>query len=301
MRILVTGRDGQLGLSIKKIVETGEICEDEFIFVGRQELDLSDNKNVEQYFESNNRFDAIINCAAYTAVDRAEEEQELANQVNHLAVSQLAVIANRYQARLIHISTDYVFDGNNSKPYSEKNIANPVNVYGISKLAGEGAILKNMPSKAVIIRTSWLYSEFGNNFVKTMLRLCVDRGELGVVSDQVGSPTYALDLASVVLRILRSKKFIEENKATQIYHYSNNGAVNWYEFAEEIFKISKIKCNVSAIKTEQYPAQAKRPMNTLMSKSKIKREFNVNIPSWRESLRTCIFQLKKMGITRDLQ
>ena len=296
MRILVTGKNGQLGRSIYKIVNTANgdnLFPNEFIFVGREELDLSSESSISHYFDSNDRFDVIINCAAYTAVDKAEVEQELANQVNHLAVKQLATVANRQKAKLIYLSTDYVFDGESDKPYVEKDEANPINIYGKTKLAGEDSIQKIMPTDAIIIRTSWVYSEFGNNFVKTMLRLSKERDEINVVSDQIGSPTYATDLAGAILEIIKSKEFREENQTTQIYHYSNEGEINWYEFAKEIFKIAKVDCKVNPITTQQYPTPAQRPKNTLMNKAKIAKTFSVGISDWKESLNTCMSILKE--------
>jgi len=289
MRILVTGKNGQLGKSINKIVNTGNgknnyQQDNEFIFVGREELDLSNNSSIINYFNNNDKFDVIINCAAYTQVDKAEQEAELANQVNHLAVKQLASIANKQQARLIHISTDYVFDGESDKPYTEIDITNPINVYGKTKLAGEKALQAVMPINAIIIRTSWVYSEYSNNFVSTMLRLGKERDELSVVSDQIGSPTYATDLADAILEIIKSKEFREENQTTQIYHYSNEGEISWHEFAKEIFKIAKIDCKVNPITTQQYPTPAKRPINTIMSVDKIVGIFSLNTPNWKESL-----------------
>ena len=286
MRILVTGKNGQLGQSINKLINIETKIENnpssnEFIFVGREELDLSNNSSIINYFDNHDKFDIVINSAAYTAVDQAEEEQELANQVNHLAVKQLAGIVKEQKARLIHISTDYVFNGESDKPYIETSETNPINVYGKSKLAGEKALQAVMPMNAVIIRTSWVYSEYGNNFVKTMLRLGKERDELNVVSDQIGSPTYATDLAGAILEIIKSKEFREENQATQIYHYSNEGEISWYEFAKEIFKIARTDCKVSPITTEQYPTLAKRPKSTLMNKDKIAEIFSVNIDNWR--------------------
>ena len=293
MRILVTGKNGQLGKSINKIVNTGNgknnyQQDNEFIFVGREELDLSSENSISHYFDSNDGFDIIINCAAYTAVDKAEEEIELANQINHLAVKQLASIANKQQVRLIHISTDYVFDGESDKPYIETDETNPINVYGKTKLAGEKALQKIMPTSAIIIRSSWVYSEYGNNFVKTMLRLGKERDELNVVSDQIGSPTYATDLAGVILEIIDNKDYQDKDKPTEIYHYSNEGEISWYEFTEEIFKIAKIDCKANPITTEQYPAPAKRPRNTLMNKDKIAKKFSTNLPDWKKSLNTCM-------------
>ncbi len=294
MRILVTGKNGQLGRSIHKLVNTDRKIDNNqssnnFIFVGKEELDLSSESSITHYFD-NNKFDIIINCAAYTAVDKAEQEAALANQINHLTVKQLASIASKQQARLIHISTDYVFDGESDKPYTETDETNPINVYGKTKLAGEKALQAVMTMNAIIIRTSWLYSEYGNNFVKTMLRLGQERGELSVVSDQIGSPTYATDLAGAILEIIKNKEFREENQTTQIYHYSNLGKASWYEFAKEIFKIAEVGCKVNPITTQQYPTSAQRPKNTLMNKAKI---FSVGISDWKESLNTCIAILKE--------
>jgi len=291
MKILVTGKNGQLGKSIHKIVTNNEQT-DEFVFVGREELDLSSTDSIISYFNHNN-FDIIINCAAHTAVDKAEEEAVLANQINHLAVAQLAQIAKRQQAKLIHVSTDYVFDGESDKPYTETDVTNPINIYGKTKLAGEQALKEIMPTDAIIIRTSWVYSEYGNNFVKTMLRLGKERDELNVVSDQIGSPTYATDLAEVILEIINDKDCQDKDRLTEIYHYSNEGEISWYEFAKEIFELSGIQCGVSPITTEQYPTPAKRPKNTLMNKDKIAETFSVNIPDWKESLNTCVTILKE--------
>ena len=298
MRILVTGKNGQLGQSINKLINIETKIENnpssnEFIFVGREELDLSNNSSIINYFDNHDKFDIVINSAAYTAVDQAEEEQELANQVNHLAVKQLAGIAKEQKARLIHISTDYVFNGESDKPYIETSETNPINVYGKTKLAGEKALQAVMPMNAVIIRTSWVYSEYGNNFVKTMLRLGKERDELNVVSDQIGSPTYATDLAGAILEIIKNKEFREEDQATQIYHYSNEGEISWHDFAKEIFKIAKTNCKVNPITTQQYPTPVKRPKNTLMNKNKIIEKFGVKNANWKEPLNTCITTLKE--------
>ena len=298
MRILVTGKNGQLGKSINKIVNTGNgknnyQQDNEFIFVGREEIDLSSESDINRYFDSNNKFDIIINCAAYTAVDKAEKEQELANQVNHLAVKQLANIANEQKAKSIHVSTDYVFDGESSKPYIEMDAVNPINVYGKTKLSGEKALQEAMPNNAIIIRTSWVYSEFGNNFVKTILRLGQERKELNVVNDQIGSPTYATDLAEVILKIISNKNYQNKEQSTEVYHYSNEGEISWYEFAKEIFELSGIQCSVSPITTEQYPTPAKRPKNTLMNKDKISHRFDIDILDWSKSLESCITILKE--------
>jgi dTDP-4-dehydrorhamnose reductase len=291
MRILIAGKNGQLGKSIHKLVANTEQTND-FVFVGREELDLSGADNIISYFNQNN-FDIIVNCAAHTAVDKAEEEAVLANQINHLAVEQLAQIAKTQQAKLIHVSTDYVFDGESDKPYTETDETNPINVYGKTKLAGEKALQEIMPTNAIIIRTSWVYSEYGNNFVKTMLRLGKERDELNVVSDQIGSPTYATDLANAILDTMQNKAFKEVGQETQVYHYSNMGEISWYEFAKEIFELSGIQCSVSPITTEQYPTPAKRPKNTLMNKDKISHRFDIDILDWSKSLESCITILKE--------
>ena len=288
MRILVTGKNGQLGRSIQNIVNTNtkignNHSPNDFIFVGREELDLSSESSISQYFD-NNKFDIIINCAAYTQVDKAEQEAGLADQINHLAVKQLASIANKQQARLIHISTDYVFDGESDKPYTETDETNPINVYGRTKLTGEKALQAVMPTNALIIRTSWVYSEYGNNFVKSVLRLGKERDEISVVSDQIGSPTYAADLADVILEIIQNKSFKRKDQATQIYHYSNEGEISWYEFAKEIIKLASIQCSVNPITTELYPTPTQRPRNNSMNKDKIAQAFNIRETRWKESL-----------------
>jgi len=293
MKILVTGKNGQLGRSIQKLVNTDTKIDNnqsfnEFIFIGRGELDLTSESSTNHYFNSNDKFDIIINCAAYTAVDKAEEEQDLANQINHLAVKQLAQIAKNQQAKLIHISTDYVFDGESNKSYTEADETNPINVYGKTKLAGEKALQAIMLTNAIIIRTSWVYSEYGNNFVKTMLNLGKERDELNVVSDQIGSPTYATDLAETILKIIDNKNYQDKEQSTEIYHYSNEGEIGWYDFAKEIFKLAKIDCKVCPITTEQYPTPAKRPKSTLMDKGKIVEKFSIKTPYWKETLCSCI-------------
>jgi len=291
MKILVIGKTGQLGQSINEIVSKVQSY-DEFIFVGRDELDLSNTDGVASYFDNNN-FNIIINCAAYTAVDKAESEIELADRINHLATQQIATIANRQQIKLIHISTDYVFNGESGIPYLEDDVVNPINIYGKTKLAGEQAILEAMPTDAMIIRTSWVHSEYGNNFVNTMLKLGKERGKLNVVGDQIGSPTYAGDLAMAILHIIQNEEFLNPGQETQIYHYSNKGACSWFDFAKEIFKLADIQCSVNHIITEQYPTPAQRPKNSLMNKDKIAKTFGLNIPHWEVSLKACITALMK--------
>ena len=283
MNILVTGKDGQLGQYIMKIV-TKTSQKNNFCFVGREELDLSNKINITNYFK-NNSFDIIINCAAYTAVDKAEKDKMLANQINHLAVLQLANIAQRKSIKLIHISTDYVFDGKTNKPYLENDPANPINTYGKTKLAGEMAIRKIMPINSYIIRTSWVYSGHGNNFVKTMLKLGKERSELNVVCDQISSPTYAGDLAEVILNIVKNEHYQNNNHPSKIYHYSNEGSVSWYQFAKEIFKLAKIECQVNPVLSDEYPTSAKRPKNTLLDMMQTTKALKINPIFWKKSLK----------------
>ena len=274
-RVLVTGKNGQLGQSLQKIAAA--YPQFNFSFVGRDELDLADSESIVAFF-ADKEFDAIINCAAYTAVEKAESELELVSQINHFAVKQLAHITKQMDAMLIHISTDYVFDGTNHKPYIETDLTNPQNVYGHTKLKGEQAIQSINP-KSAIIRSSWVYSEFGNNFVKTILRLGQERDSLNIIFDQIGSPTYATDLAEACLAVI-----VRNNSDVEIYHYSNEGVCSWYDFAKAIFQIANINCQVNPIETKDYPALAKRPHYSLMNKTKIKQGAQVNIPYWRTSL-----------------
>ncbi len=291
MRALIIGKNGQLGSSIHKIIANSKQV-DEFVFAGREELDLSKEDSIQNYF-NNNSFDIIVNCAAYTSVDKAEKEIDLADQINHLAVKQLAEIANKQKAKLIHISTDYVFDGESNQPYVETDTANPINIYGKTKLAGEQAIQRIMHTNAIIIRTSWVYSDYGNNFVATMLRLGKERDKLSVVNDQVGSPTYAFDLANVILDIILNNDSKETSYTTQIYHYSNEGVISWYDFTKEIFNLAKTDCIVRPITTDEYPTLARRPKNTVMDKKKIMTKFNLTAIGWKQSLNICIALLEE--------
>ena len=296
MRILVAGKNGQLGQSINKLINIEaknkhNPSSNKFIFVDREELDLSSKNSIDSYFNNNDKFDIIINCAAYTAVDKAEEEPELTNQVNHIAVEQLARIANQQEAKLIHISTDYVFGGESNKPYLETDKTNTINVYGKTKLAGEQALKEIMPTDAIIIRTSWVYSEYGNNFVKTMLRLGKERDEISVVSDQIGSPTYATDLAEAILKIINNKNYLKKQQPTEIYHYSNEGEVSWCNFAKTIFSFKKIECRASPITTDQYKTLARRPKYSLLDNKKIEKEFFIRSKNWKDSLRDCLSRI----------
>ena len=281
--ILVTGANGQLGTEFQYLVSNKD-CLDKFYFTNSETLNIT-NKEALKSFVSENEIDTIINCAAYTAVDNAEKESETAYSVNTKAVQYMAELAKEYSLKFIHVSTDYVFDGTSHMPLKEDDRTNPQGIYGKSKLAGEEAILNIKPEGAVIIRTSWVYSSVGNNFVKTMIRLGRERDELNVVCDQIGTPTYARDLARTILTILDSK---DDSKDVSIYHYSNEGACSWYDFAQAIFEITKIECKVYPISTKAYPTPAKRPLYSILNKEKIKDTYGIQIPYWRESLKTCI-------------
>ena len=288
--LLVTGSTGQLGQSIKAIATNYPNYN--FIFATRQQLDLSDEKSMTDFFQ-NNTFDVIINCAAHTAVDKAESEAELANQINHLAVQQLANIAKQHGSKLIHISTDYVFNGKQYRPYIETDDVAPQGVYGETKLSGEQAIQNTLKTNALIIRTSWVYSEYGNNFVKTMLKLGGERERLNVIFDQVGTPTYAGDLAKAILSVVQSDDFSQTDFKTQIHHFSNEGVCSWYDFAKTIFELSNIQCQVSPIETKDYPTPATRPHYSVLNKAKIKQNYNLTIPYWKDSLIQCLINISK--------
>jgi dTDP-4-dehydrorhamnose reductase len=289
-RILVTGKSGQLGQSLQKLAKQNP--QFDFQFVGRDELDLLQPDQLKTQLNQW-EFDAIINCAAYTAVDKAETEAEQANAINHCSVRKLAQIAKDKNAFLVHVSTDYVFDGRNFKPYIETDEVAPKSVYGDSKLKGEQAIRIINP-KAVIVRTSWVYSEFGNNFVKTMLRLGQERDQLSVIFDQVGTPTYATDLAKALLQICEQVS-AKPNKSsgTHTYHFSNEGVCSWYDFAKNIFELSAIDCKVGPIQTQEYPTPAKRPHYSVLNKTNIKEDFAIDIPYWKDSLKACLLEIEK--------
>ena len=284
LNILVTGVNGQVGSELK---ELSKKYNHNFFFTDKKSLDIT-NKEAIQKFTALNKINTIINAAAYTAVDKAESDMDTANLVNHIALQHLATISKEKNIKLIHISTDYVFDGKYYMPYTEDNVVNPNGVYGKTKLDGENAMIKINPQNSIIIRTSWVYSSFGANFVKTMLRLGKDEEQLGVIFDQVGTPTYARDLAKVILDILEKI----ENKKVQIYHYSNEGVLSWYDFAKEIMRMAKLECKIEPIESKDFATLATRPHYSLLNKSKIKKEFNLSIPFWKDSLDEC---LRKIG------
>jgi len=276
--ILVTGGKGQLASCIKDLENILEGFN--FIYVDYDELDITKEEEVQAFFK-NNKIAYCINCAAYTAVDKAESEPEAARNINDIGVRYLAKACKEYNAVLIQISTDFVFDGQSSKPYTEDDQTNPIGVYGLTKLNGEKS--SSLTDQYFIIRTSWLYSEHGNNFLKTMLRLGREREELSVVCDQIGTPTYAGDLAEIILKIIQ-----DNNSSYGVYQYSNEGVASWYDFAKAIFEESDIKIRVLPIPTAQYPTPAKRPNFSVMDKSKVKEIFDIEIPYWRDSLVKCL-------------
>ena len=293
MKVLVTGKNGQLGQSIKKIVDEKKITNlinFNFTFIGREELNFEYIDSIRSYFDVN-EFNIIINCAAYTKVDKAEENQKQANLINHTAVKELAKIAKTKNIKLIHISTDFVFNGLNKKPYTENDVTSPLNIYGETKLAGEKALMSISKSDSLIIRTGWLYSEFGNNFVKTILNLAKKNDALDIVSDQFGTPTYAYDLAFLILYIITTDKFLENNKSSEILHYSNEGKSSWYDFAKEIIGISKMSCQLNPIGAKDYPLAAKRPNYSILSSKKVSEEYDVSIKHWKEALKICLKNL----------
>ncbi|MDO8952616.1 MAG: dTDP-4-dehydrorhamnose reductase [Draconibacterium sp.] len=287
MKILITGAYGQLGNEIKVLSVT--FPDWQFLFTDVDALDITNESALEIWFQ-NNKPDYIINCAAYTAVDKAETDSETAEKVNSLAPKLLAKFSKKFDTKLIHISTDYVFDGESFTPYSEEAEVNPKSVYGESKLKGEQNCFEEN-SDTIVIRTSWLYSTFGNNFVKTMLRLGKERGQLNVVFDQVGTPTYAADLANALLSIIQISERQPEKFVPGIYHYSNEGVASWYDFAKAVFEISDVKCIVLPVRSVEFPTPAKRPNFSVLDKLKIKNVFGVIIPYWRDSLKDCIQKL----------
>jgi len=286
--ILVTGASGQLGSEIKR--SSKNYFGYEFIFADADTLDITDGRKVREFI-TNNSCDWIINCAAYNFVEKAETEYDKAIQINSFAVKNLADSIKGTDSRLIHFSTDYVFDGMANVPYNEKSVTNPLSAYGKSKLEGEKSALQH--SASMVIRTSWLYSEFGNNFVKSILNRGKVNDPLNVVFDQTGTPTYAADLADAVLLII--SKVIRNEIAFNagLYHYSNEGVCTWYDFATEIIQEAGLKCRVYPILSKEFPSVVKRPFYSVMDKSKIKENYGIEIPHWRTSLKKCLKLLLK--------
>ncbi|MDU1906101.1 MAG: dTDP-4-dehydrorhamnose reductase [Dysgonomonas sp.] len=287
--ILVTGANGQLGSELRRAIVNHEPNLN-FIFTDVAELDITNLAAVEQFIQDN-EIKYIVNCAAYTAVDKAEDDVELCYKINRDAARNLGIAASNNKAKVIHVSTDYVFDGTGTRPYVETDPVSPKSVYGKSKQEGEAALLEACPDSA-IIRTAWLYSIFGNNFVKTMIKLGQERDALNVVADQTGTPTNAADLAHAIVRILDYSEAYEFKPG--IYHYSNEGVTTWYDFTIQIHKDAGITtCKVSPITTDQYPTRASRPQYSVLNKTKIKETFGIEIPQWEESLKVCVEELMK--------
>lgn len=280
-RLLITGADGQLGRSLRALGEAGH----ELIFTDVAQLDISDAAAVGRAVSE---VDFVVNCAAYTAVDRAESEPELAEKINVLGVRNLAEACAAHDKTLLHISTDYVFDGRSATPYKEDDPPVPLGVYGRTKLAGEQAV-RAAGCRGAIVRTAWLYSEYGHNFLRTMLRLGASQQEIRVVSDQLGTPTYAGDLAAAILRVLPDAA----NKKGEIYHYSDRGQTSWSGFAAEIMRVAGLTATIVPIPTAEYPTPAARPAYSLLDKSKIMRDFGLKIPVWEESLKRCIANIRR--------
>ena len=283
-KILVIGASGQLGQCLKTVAERKGIIE--IVFPSEQEANILNPELLAALFEKEKPA-YVVNCAAYTAVDKAEDETDLAKAVNETGALYLAQTCKKYNATLIHISTDFVFEGNEVKLLSEEDFAKPINIYGVTKLDGEKAI-SSVLKEYFILRTSWLYSEYANNFVKTMLKLGAERDELNIIADQVGTPTYAIDLANAIFEIINSG-----SREYGLYHYSNEGVTSWFDFAKAIFDISETKVKVNPIPGSAYPTKATRPPFSVMDKTKIKTTFKLSIPYWRDSLVECIKQLKK--------
>jgi len=285
MNILVTGANGQLGSEIRLLVSNPDW---NFLYTDIEELDITDKRSLEGYFQDHS-INVCINCAAYTKVDNAESEPDIAKLINDTATRNLAEVCNITNAIFIHISTDFVFDGESYKPYREEDNALPVSVYGKTKYAGEIAAL-DACKNTLIIRTSWLYSVVGNNFVNTMLRIGKEKKKLNIVCDQIGTPTYAADLAMAISEVLLllTKNPESINKIRGIYHYSNEGVASWYDFAFEIFRIAGLDVTIRPISGKDYPTPAKRPFYSVLDKDKIKQTFNLKIPHWKTSLEDCL-------------
>lgn len=282
--ILVFGASGQLGQCLKLVTDQRGIAG--FVFPPEDEANILDTEKLKILFKKYQP-KYSINCAAYTAVDKAEDDIDLARKINKTGAANLAELCKEYGSILIHVSTDFVFEGNIPRLLVEDDVANPINVYGVTKLEGEHDII-NITDKYYILRTSWLYSEYGNNFVKTMLKLGSERDKLSIIADQVGTPTYGVDLARAIIDIIKSGK-----QAYGVYHYSNEGVTSWYDFAVAIFDLSGTVVKTSPITTAEYPTKALRPAFSVMNKSKIKAEFNMEIPYWRDSLKICISKLQE--------
>lgn len=287
-KILITGCNGQLGNEIRDIADKTPFS---FTYTDVAELDITDINAIDSLFAAT-PFDYVVNCAAYTNVNKAESEEDIAYKINAVAPENLAKICAKYNSTFIHVSTDYVFDGNACQPYSESDSVCPQSAYGRTKLAGENLALKACQN-TIILRTSWLYSEYGNNFVKTMMRLGTEKDELSVVFDQVGTPTYAGDLAQTILSIIKKIENGDKETVPGIYHFSNEGVCSWYDFTKEIHSLANITCNVKPIESKDFPSPAKRPFYSVLNKQKIKETYSIDVPYWKDSLALCIKNLQK--------
>ena len=287
-KILITGANGQLGSELRRISSFHSAFD--FLFATKEDLPIDKPWSINYFF---NRYQPqyCINCAAYTAVDKAESERELAFKINSEAVGMLADACRKQETAFIHISSDYVFDGMAKTPYKEKSPKNPVGVYGLSKSEGEALALENN-QKTIIIRSSWVYSAFGKNFVKTMLSLMNEKSEINVVNDQWGSPTYAADLAETILQVISSTIKKSSHDIWGIYHYCNEGNITWYEFANAIKELSGFNCKINPVPSEQYPTTAKRPPYSVLDSTKIQQTFNIQLKNWKESLAVCLRQIE---------
>ena len=277
--ILITGSNGQLGNEMQQAAV--RFPDFNYIYTDVAELDICDKSALDAFVKANN-VNVIVNCAAYTAVDKAEDDVELCYKINRDAVRNIAEVATENKVKVVHVSTDYVFDGTNYLPYTEDMPVCPATVYGKSKLEGEQALLENC-RESVILRTAWLYSSFGNNFVKTMIKLGNERDSLGVIFDQVGTPTYAADLADAIMQLISSETFVPG-----IYHFSDEGVCSWYDFTKTIHRMANITCDVKPIETKDYPARTPRPHFSVLNKGKIKSTYGISIPHWEVSLEKCI-------------
>ena len=286
MNILITGCNGQLGNEMQLLAKKNP--QHQYFFTDVEELDITDAEAIDRFVQDN-QVDCIVNCAAYTAVDKAEENEEFCNLLNNIAPGYLAKAIEKRGGYMVQVSTDYVFDGTNHTPYTEEEPTCPNSVYGRTKLAGEKQVLENC-KQSMIIRTAWLYSTFGNNFVKTMIRLGQTKPELGVIFDQIGTPTYARDLAAAIFAA------INQGIVPGIYHFSNEGVISWYDFTKAIHRIAGINdCKVRPLHTEEYPTPAARPHYSVLDKTKIKNTYGIEIPYWEESLRDCVREILGQG------
>ena len=284
MNILLTGCNGQLGTEMQLLAKNDNT--NRYFFTDVQQLDITDRQQLDSYVADNN-INFIVNCAAYTNVDKAEDDEATALLINATATENLGIVAHAHNAQIIHVSTDYVFNGTACIPYRETDCTGPNSAYGRTKLKGEN-LLRNAAPHAIIIRTAWLYSEYGNNFLKTMLRLGRERELLNVVYDQVGSPTYALDLAAAIMAIIKAEKIVPG-----IYHFTNEGVCSWYDFTNEIFRLAGINCQLNAIRSEEYPSKVPRPHYSVLDKKKIKTVYNISIPHWTNALDRCLRNMQQ--------